>query len=196
MITLVTAAQVRGRLNLPDDEGVNAAISAVLKSLPAIFEAQLQTSLTKIAVADTFAPLSRIYPVVGGFFTLKLSNGFVRPSPAMVVTYSDSYAGAPSGTTIPTTEYLLRAEKGHLLVPEYCDGMFVRVAYETGFLNLEKPPEWLSEAALIYAIEMMSSQKVGDPQPELSSIFKFWGTHRVNILDAHLRSKATAVPPL
>lgn len=196
MVTLVTVSQVRARLNLPDDDGVNTAISAAIKSVLPMVETQLQTSLIKQAVTDRFYPNDAVHPAVGGFFTLRLSNGFVRSSPDLVVKYDSGYSTVGDGVVIDLAECILKAEKGHLLIPDTYNRQYVQVQYESGFLDSEKPPLWLQEASLIFAVEMLSSQKVGDPEPELSSIFKYWGSHRVNLMDAHLRSTAIAASPL
>lgn len=196
MVTLVTVSQVRARLNLPDDDGVNTAISATIKSVAPMVETQLQTSLTKQSAIDRFYPNDSVYPSVGGFFTLRLSNGFVRASPALVIKYDSGYSTVGDGVIIDPAECILKAEKGHLLIPDTYNRQYVQVQYDYGFLDSEKPPVWLQEASLIFAVEMLSSQKVGDPDPELTSIFKYWGDHRVSIMDAHLRSTAIAVPPL
>jgi len=200
---LLAVKDVRTRLALTDDDGINEVISSALEGTSISFEAELDTLFDKATKSDIFCTNGREYLAQDGYLRLKLRNGFVRPTPAVVVRWAavDPQLLA-TGEVIPSAECRFDYERGFILVPfdpvaDTGYSGYFQVDYDFGFLDIDEVPPWLKEAALGYAVKVMSMQQVSDKKDEkLSSIYGFIGRHGAGIMDRHLRTHARAIPAL
>lgn len=200
MNRIITAAFLRDRLSLQDDDGVNAAIESAIGAALVHVESVLNTSLEVGVRSDVFFIDPGRSDAIDGLYLLRLSSGFLKTAPAAQIFYGSTLtsvlaSGDASGATGLTT-YLLNAEKGFLKVPDYLSGCYVKVDYTSGFSEEDAPPEWLKEAVLTYAVKALSSQQVSDGKPELSNVFAFLDSHTGVILDRKLRTSSAAILPL
>lgn len=189
---IIDPSDIRPRLSLEDRQEINDFLrSAILGATPRL-EALLNTSFTKGTAEDFFVLNPAIYEPVDGHFVLRLSNGFVRSSPALAASSGESLDG-PFSTV---SGCVLRASKGFLLVPESNAGKTFKVAYSYGFQNNEEVPAWLREVALCYSVKVMSMAQLNDRKDDLSAVYEFVDLHSAEILDRHLRTHTFAIPAL
>lgn len=213
---LLAVKDVRSRLALPDDEGINDVIKSALDGTTALFESRLTSAFDKASRSDIFLTQGKEFLSSEGFFRLKLATGFVRATPAVTIKWASLLSDLSVGESIALTDCIVDYEKGFVLVPfdEYSttaygtrrlvsslqrmsyNGYF-KVTYEYGFNDTAEVPSWLREAALAYAIKVMSMQQVSDKKDErMTSIFGFINRHGEEILDQHLRYHNMAIPPI
>jgi len=191
---IVDAAAVRDRLQIKPDAGIDSTIESGIDGAAVHLESVLDTALEAASHVDLFY-IDGAYPPRNGFYRLKLSNGFIRPSPAVVVEASESTLyDTLSWTVLAPSTYFVAAEKGFLQVPETHLKSSIRVTYDAGFEDADLAPEWLREVFIVYTIKVLSMHQVSDQKPELKSVYEFVEKHKTNILDRHLRVKNGAIP--
>lgn len=192
--SLISVSQIRGRLNLSDDEGVNMAIaSAMTATLPYLQEV-LQTGFDASSSEDVFFIDPVVHVTSSGTYVLKLKNGFVKKA-SVKMAVADTLEGLQTTAKDLLPSFVLD-EKGFVRVPDRFIGMYVAVAYDYGFTEDDEAPLWLQEAAISYTIKVLSSQQVGDGKPQLSEIFKFIDAHGSTILSGKLRSMSESIRAL
>lgn len=182
---------VRDRLALPDDEGLNDVIRSALDASYTAMESILETTFSKGSRTDLFYVDPRNAMPINGLYLLKASNGFLRASPTITAAYGCSLT--EFSTVLASTEFVVTADKGFIQVPESVFGSYVRVIYEYGFQTIEEVPDWLREVSLNYTIKIMSVQQIGSDKPDLSALYKFVNTHYATILDTHLRMSSRSI---
>lgn len=192
MAKLISIKQVRDRLTLADDEGINAAIKSAIEGATIMLGTTLSTDLDSGSADELFFIDSVIEDSQGGFYILCLGNGFVKSNPSVAV-----YAGvtlddamASSAVITPTR---IDYEKGFIMVPDTLADQYIRVVYTYGFLDTEKGPKWLQECMVCYTAKVLSSQQITDGKPELNPIFKFLEQHVGSILVSRLRISSLSI---
>lgn len=193
MSRVITAEDVRKRLSLQDDPGINSAIESSLDGALARVRSLLMTDLAEGTASDVFFVDSGAVVPSQGLYTLRLSNGFVKAPVAVYV--GDSLAEAmTSTTTLPG--HILRAEKGHLRVPASYAGTYLRVEYSYGLASTDTPPEWLKEVLMALTTIVLGSQQISDGKSELAELIPALERHWTSIMDTKLRYSTLALPPL
>jgi len=194
MNKVITASEVRTRLALTDDEGVNAAINSAIGAALVRTEAVLGTLLQVGTASDVFFIDPHVDVATRGTFVLKLSNGLAKQQ-GMVITYSGTLEGL-SDSPDAVQAFVVQEERGFVFIPEALSGNFIRVVYSYGLAESDEAPSWLKEAVLCYTAKVLSSQQISDGKPELSNAFAFLDQHGSTIIDRHLRSNSDAILPL
>lgn len=194
MVRLIEASKVRSRLSLPDDDGINEAIaSAIDATLPSL-RAVLQTEFDAGTSTDLFFIDPEIHRPIGGFYTLKARNGFMKKA-SVKVGFALTVDGLQS--IAPTiTPAIIIDEKGFVRIEEAYVSNYVKLEYDFGFTDDDEIPAWLQEVAISYVAKVLSLQQVGDQKPALTNLYKFIDLHGGGILDAHLRVMTEAIRAL
>lgn len=193
MSRVITAEDVRKRLSLQDDDGINSAIESSLDGALVKVSSLLLTSLPEGTATDVFYVDADYAIAHQGLYTLRLSNGFVNGPVTCFV--SDSVSGVMTSTSQVDGPILL-AEKGHLRVPEGYAGRYLRVEYAYGFGVGDPAPEWLKEILITLTTLIMASQQISDGKSELAELIPAMERHWSGIMDTKLRYAATTIPPL
>jgi hypothetical protein len=147
---IIDADAVRARLKLADLADVNDAINSALTAASLFMQGILDTPFEEATgLVEVFHPTEDEFPVVkDGLFRLRLRRGFV--SSVVSVKIADDRTEVASGDTLTEgDDYVVRADKGLVLLDEEHAGKWVQVSYEAGFAD-GSAPEWLAEAALTY----------------------------------------------
>ena len=194
MNKVITAGEVRTRLSLMDDEGVNAAISSAIGAALVHTESLLQTNLQAGTAEDIFFIDPLVDSAVRGTYLLRLSNGFVKQAGMTLrsaATLSDMQAASDA-----VAAFVVMEERGFISVDESLSGSFLKVNYSFGFGDSDDAPAWLKDVVLSYTAKVLSSQQIADGKPELSNIFSFLDRHGSAVLDRHLRSHSDSILPI
>lgn len=181
---MLDIAAVRDRLTLQNKAEINAALTSALAGALPRLEAILQTHFTAGTSTDYFYVGPHCIKS-DGMYQLRLRNGFIRPTPAPVLSKSltmSSFEAVLNATT------LLDTDLGIFTVPGDLEGSYVSVAYSYGFSGPTEVPAWLQEVMLSYTIKVLSMGTVNDKKDELSPIFEFIDLHSADILNSHLRT--------
>lgn len=194
MVRLIEVKQVRSRLSLPDDSGINAAItSAIDAALPSL-RSTLQTEFDAGSSTDLFFIDPEVHRAIAGFYTLKARNGFLKTDSVLFATatsFSDLQSTAP--ILVPS---ILLEEKGFVRISDEYSGKYVKLVYDFGFAESDDIPEWLIEVAISYVSKVLSAQQVGDQKTPITEIYKFVDLHGGGILDSRLRVMSEAIRAL
>lgn len=193
MSRVITAEDVRKRLSLQDDPGINSAIESSLDGALARVRSLLMTELTEGTASDVFFVDSGAVVPSQGLYTLRLSNGFVKAPVAVYV--GDSLAEVMTSTTT-ISGHILRAEKGHLRVPVDYEGTYLRVEYTYGFDVVDEAPAWLREVVLTLTVLTLASQQISDGKSELAELIPALERNWASIMDVKTRYSTLALPPL
>lgn len=193
MSRVITAEDVRKRLSLQDDTGINSAIESSLDGALVRVSTLLMTNLPEGTAQDVFFvdPTSAV--AHQGLHTLRLSNGFVQAPVSCYV--ADTLEGVLTSTD-QLTGTILRAEQGHLRVPEQYTKRFIRVDYGYGFVTNEPVPGWLKEVVMSLTILIMASQQISDGKSELAELIPSMERHWTGIMDTKLRFSSLAISAL
>lgn len=192
MISLISAKDVRNRLALPDDEGINASIKSCIVGATLRASSLLQTDFDPIRILSVFFISEEIEVANGGLYTLRLPNGFAAEGMTVRVgdTFEEMIAG---GGTILGTDYF-NLEKGWVYVLKSDTvGKYVSVLADHGFISSATIPEWLKEVVLGLTIKMLSFQQVSD-EATLSNIIPTLDQHIFSLVDNHKRSGSWILP--
>ena len=195
MISLISAKDVRNRLALPDDEGINASIKSCIVGATLRASSLLQTDFDPIRMLSVFFISEQIEVANGGLYTLRLVNGFAAEGMTVRVgdTFEEMIAG---GGTILGTDYF-NLEKGWVYVLKSDTvGKYVSVLADHGFISSATIPEWLKEVVLGLTIKMLSFQQVSDGKPTLSNIIPTLDQHIFSLVDNHKRSGSICISPV
>lgn len=190
---LIDVKTLRDRLLLDDKQEINDALKSAVAGASPRLEAILQTTFSKGSAEDYFLLDDAVHSDFNGVFKLRLSRGFVRALPALVVAVAESLEG-PWDTIAPLGR--VDAEKGFLGVSNTYRNKYVKVTYDFGFASLKEVPEWLAEVSICYAVKVLSMNQVNDRKDELSKVYEFVDSHSAGILDAHLRVSSASIPDL
>lgn len=193
MSRVITAEDVRKRLSLNDDPGINSAIESSLDGALARVRSLLMTELTRGTASDVFFVDPGAVVPAQSLYTLRLSNGFVKAPVSVYVGYS--LAGVMT-STLQLNDHVLRAEKGHLRVPAGYEGTYLRVEYTYGFLPSDTPPGWLKEVVMALTTIVLGSQQISDGKSELAELIPALERHWTSIMDVKTRYSALALSPL
>lgn len=186
---------IRSRLSLEDKDQVNDVLRSAIEGASVSLEAILDTSFSRGSKEDVFF-LDRFSLERHGRFHLKLTHGFVRPTPAISCTLGSVYGTYP--TTIASSSVILNAEGGVVSIPvEVMDQeSYIRIVYDYGFSAQKEVPAWLKEVSLARAVKVLSMNAINDKKNELASVFAFVDTHADTILRNHLRTGSFLISPL
>lgn len=190
MSVVIKIEDVRSRLALPDDEGVNGAIQSAMESAHVQVSALLMTELGPGGHTDYFWIDSEVHSAVDGFYTLRLTNGFVKTITSVLSGLSTD------GLTDTVTGYLLNKERGWVKVPENYADTYLKVDYSFGLADYSECPPWLKEVVIGLTIKTMSAQQISDGKPELSSVAASVDKVVGPILDRRLRVGSMTISPL
>lgn len=190
---LIDTKTLRDRLLLDDKQEINDALKSAIAGASPRLEAILQTTFTKGSAEDYFLLDGDVHSDFNGVFKLRLSKGFVRAVPALVVSVAETLDG--SWTPIAPVGRM-DTEKGFMSVSNAHRGKYVKVTYDFGFASSKEVPEWLAEVSVCYAVKVLSMNQVNDRKDELSKVYEFVDSHSAGILDAHLRVSSAAIPDL
>lgn len=188
---LIDVRHIRDRLLLDDTAEINDALKSAVAGASPRLETILDTVFSKGSAVDYFH-LDPSALSFGGIYRLRLSRGFLRPTPTLTVMIGDSLGG----TTEPVNALLVDVGRGLVSISEEHLGKYVKVSYDYGFTGYAEVPEWLREVTICYAIKVLSMTQVNDRKDELSSVYDFVDTHSTGILNSHLRSSSRAVVSL
>lgn len=190
---LIEPDLIRNRLSLQDEKSVNDALrSAILGASPRL-EAILQTSFAKASAVDLFYIDKARQCVINGAYLLKLSNGFLRSSPAVTIEVSDDLKFVQPTALTLADMVKSSAELGFLYISDEYAEKYIRVVYDYGFQSSGEVPEWLREVTLCYTIKVLSMQQTNDRKEELSAVYSFVDSHSNEILDKHLRTSSYSI---
>lgn len=196
MNRIITIAKVRARLSLPDDPGINAAITSARDAAHIHLAHLLDFVLEAGVQEDTFFIDARRDVLVDGLYSLRLSSGFVGATPVAEVRVSDTLLGLASASPLDPATYLLLAEKGFVRVDGGCAGQYVKITYFAGIPEDSDAPEWLVEAMIGSTIKVLSQQQVQDGKQEITKVIPALNNHLSVILDPHLRFRSESIRPL
>lgn len=193
---LTSIDNVRGRLKLPEDEGIDGTITSAIAAGDPALSVRLQTPFVEASYVDVYnVNASRVVPY-DGFIRLRTRAGFIQED-SLVVSCGYSLVEAKAQTTlIPSTDVVVDLEKGWVLISETYLGNYVALSYDAGFASVDSVPGWLQEAATCHAITMMSIHQMDDKNPELTTTLKTLQEQITMILNGHLRTNRTALSPL
>lgn len=191
MSRVIDVSDVRDRLSLPDDDGVNASIDSALSGALAQVSSLLDTSFGLASREDYFYLDPLVCVPVAGMVTLRLSNAFVQGS--VEVSSGESLQDL---RTSPRDEeaLLVLPETGKVKVSDGLIGQYLRVVYEAGFGITTPIPEWLKEAMIVNTIKIMATQQISDGKPELSKLLPVLTSQSATLLDRHLRGGVVVYP--
>lgn len=193
---IITVKDVRSRLSLPDDEGVNNSIKSCLNAALVRVSAMLRTGLNKVSLVNVFYVDGGIEVSKAGMFTLKLTRGFVQAAHEMNVAVGSTVEDVMVVGGESITGYF-DIERGWVLVNVgQVLGKYVRVTCTCGFGDSDEPPDWLKEVVLALTIKMLTSQQISDGKAELSNAVPVLDQHILSILDAHKQSSSIGIPSI
>lgn len=209
MLYLVTQQDVIDRLGVGDVPATLPVISSALKAAHLRVQSELDTKFTKKSNVDVFYLDERLHNGVtpGGFFRLRLRNGFVRSAPAVVVECGLSPEGILAGDIETVIGWQMDPDDvltGYVKVPAEYRNKYVRVKYDSGFLAdgenvdaAEVVPDELVEAITAYCpvvAEFSSTTAAGGKNP--NDGYKAAADHAIAILTPLLRKKNFAHLPV
>lgn len=198
MTKLISTKQVRDRLSLQDDEGINTAIRSAMTSAEVRMSAILSTTLTYGTSEDLFYVEEGMELRVANNYILRLKKGFIKTTPAPIVYVGDSLASLlPVVGITPVAPLIIDYEKGFILLDKLVvTGKYVRVDYHYGFDSLSVIPDWVQEVMIGFTAKVLSSQQIADGKPELSNVFSFLDNQSEVILVPKMRSRSAAIMPI
>ena len=202
---LVTTQEVRSRVSLQDDPGINAAIeSARSGALMRVSSLLPQRSFERKSWRDVFCATPVDIDPTEGVFALRLSNGFVFDGS---VTVKQGYSFME--ITEDVTGFVVDYEKGIVRIGAEAEStLYFAVEYVAGFdpLPVEgddpienptaDPPDWLKEVILTLTILIMTSQQIMDDKAKLSGVVPVLEGQWKSILDSHLRFNTFYIYPV
>ena len=195
MVSLISAKDVRNRLALPDDEGINASIKSCIVGATLRASSLLQTDFDPVRILSIFFVSEQIEVATAGLYTLRLVNGFAADD--MVVSVGDTFEEmvAGGGESLETEYYNLEKGWVHILKSDTA-GKYVSVLANYGFSPSDMVPEWLREIVIGLTIKMLSFQQVSDGKPTLSNAVPTIDQHVYALVDSHSRSCSTCISPV
>lgn len=208
-IKLVSAQALIDRMTLPEgDATVDKLIASSINGAGTYMAQRLNTSLTAGSASDVFH-VTKDDVNYGGTFRLACRNGFIKNVVVQVKELlTDDWQPFPllgvvpdSGVAIIDSQVVADGIRPSSLVTAAMlnrgAGAYVQVSYDYGFVD-EDPniPEWLSEAALSYSVQLMSMQQITDAKPNLNGILKVVQDHTNLLLDQYVRFDPRAIRPV
>lgn len=197
MPLIIATSDVRNRMGLIEDDGVEKSILSALDAAVVYVEARIKTSLraSAAAVSEVFFLNPDTCVARDGLYTLILQNGFVHSG--TVITASESLADALSSSSQPVGTSIVNMEQGRVRIPEDYSGQYVTVSYSYGFEeDDESAPSWLKECILSCTSRALAYQQISDGKPELSNVFDQLEPHIESILLSKARYVAEAISSL
>lgn len=201
MVRLVTLQAARFRMGAaPSDHASDPAILSGLDAAHLRVRSELDTNLDQAAYTDSFNLIESIQgAMVDGEWRLRLSNGFLRASPAPVVVRTRSLwaASGDDETLTANVDYKIDAEKGYVALSPTITGL-VTVSYTAGFVAEDVPgdiPDWLSDAILAYAPVVMDFSNVFS-RAELTALNNLNIGHAMAVLAPHRRTTGMSLYPM
>jgi hypothetical protein len=159
-------------------------------------EGELDTGLEKATYTEFFNLDSSVQgAIVNGEWKLRLENGFVRASPAPVLTYSTTVWG--DYASIDSTDYAIDFEKGFVSLSPGITGV-VKVVYDAGFDEADVPdnvPDFLADTIMAYTPLVMNFSNVFS-RTELSSLNTLVVGHAMAVLARHRRTAGMSLYPM
>ena len=196
MSRIITAEEVRTRMSLQDDPGVNTSIESALDASLVIVESVLSTTLSASTSVDTFYLDAVVHDHIFGLYTLRMNKGFIHSDPAPVIQISRTLADLDSGLGDSVSGTISDWERGMVKVPDTCGDHYVRVSYSYGFeedADEDEIPSWLKELVLVHTILVLTNQQIADGNAELSKVAPFIDKQWRTIADNHLRSRSASI---
>lgn len=214
IVRLVTADEVRAKMGLSTTVVAQVpAVEAAILSAHFRMESELSTKFDVGSIADVFmCDPSKGYVVPDGMFRLRLSRGFVRASPAIIIKSLTDPLGA-EGTDV-TAQCKVSAERGHVFVPEAVGtGLYIKVEYSFGFnydpgspsgqpvvlpsFTGEQPPDWLKEAVLSYApASFYMGQPTNRKDASTKGVIDTSSAHSLAVIAPHNRNLSFGLMPV
>ena len=214
---LVDSEELRQALGLMDHPDVIASLDRAIIGSQIYFEEVLQTRLMKQSNSDNFnIDPKLIYITPDGFYRLRLTNSFVRDTPALAVTLYETYPALmmnQGGIVLDATQgdFFLNNNKGVLHVnqqrasvfnaylnyintPRYT--MFAKVTYDSGFVGKADATEWLKEAISAYVPVLITQKQVTNRSEQAAEIFKTGKEHAFTLMAPYLRDVGFCFRPL
>lgn len=203
MLYLVDQSEVIERLGVGGMPATVPVIASALKAAHLRMESELDTAFKQQSNVDVFYLDERLHNGVlpGGFFRLRLRNGFVRDTPAVVVKCSTDNATLDDGSGAEDVlGWKIDAQHGYLLVPKEYREKWVSVAYDSGFVSAtgddtmvdpdESVPDALKEAVVAYCpvVAEFSSTTAAGGKP-VNDGYKAAADHALAILTPLIRKK-------
>lgn len=186
MNQLITVEQVRARLSLPDDEGINAVISSAIGAALPKLRAVLDTAFDAGESTDLFFINPNVYAPQNSLYTLRLRNGLIKTDSVLFAS-ADSLEELQSAALVLAPTVILY-DKGFVKVSSAHECKFVKVYYEHGLAEHEETPDWLVEGMLAYVAQVMASTQVGEEKPVMTTLHGFLIKHGMSILSSKVRS--------
>jgi hypothetical protein len=185
---LISAEDVRIRMGI--DPALAAGVDPVLDSL--IMSAQLRMEVALDSEFDTVVRRSVFLldpSVIGvvpdGYHRLYLESGFVRSDATITV----SYGPVTSLVAIDPAWYIVKSEKGVVLLPEAYSNQTITVDYTTGFdENDEPPPEWLREVMISAVSPLANSLQPTNNSSAAKAFYDTINRHIDDIMSKHRRN--------
>lgn len=148
MIALLEPGEVETRLGLNSVPEGAQTLGSAINSAHLRVQSMLDTKFDRTVNTEVFyVSSSKTCGVIPDKrFRLRLKNGFLRASPAPVVTWGES----DTDCTQEVTEAKFDMVKGIVYLPEDYEDSFVQVTYEAGFLTKAEAPENLLEGIAAY----------------------------------------------
>ncbi len=190
MVMLIKVDDVRNRLALPDDDGINASIQSAMESAHEQAATLLMTSFDTGETTDYFLIDPVVETTVGGFYLLRLNNGFVQSLDWV------RYGLEVGSVSEEVTGYLADNARGWVKVPFGYAGMVIGVKYSYGLEDYTACPPWLKEVLIGLTIKTMSAQQISDGKPELSSMAASVDGVVGAILARRTRGASSSIAPL
>ena len=195
MTSIVVAKDVRARLSLPDDEGINNSIKSCIIGATIRASSLLKTDFESQVRRSIFYVDPRFEVSKGGLYVFRLVNGFVKTNVEVNVYVGDSFEDASTGEVLENV--YVDYEKGWvLLLAESVEGKYVCIEAGFGFDAINVAPDWLKEIILGLTIKMLSSQQISDGKPQLSNVVPVLDQHVLALVDDHKRSSSICISPL
>lgn len=197
---LVDASQVRDRMALPDHVDVNTSLDSILPAAHLVFQSILQTKFEGIAgKTDLFCVNRHRFPVLDGHYRCRLTQAFVKTTPAVVVEIS--LTRTSGYITLSLDQYYVDHEKGIVFVGQTVleslgDVVWVKVTYSAGFDSENKPPDWLLEGILTYVPAILNDQQTTNRSDESFRQYQDNMQLAEVLLAAHLRGSAFHFRPV
>lgn len=196
---LVAIEKVKARMGYPPNElGSNAAVYSGMVGAQLRVQSELRTLLPAGNTTEIFFLDESIQSaVVNGRFLLNLGNGFVSAINSTAVARKWN---SPDVTAVPTTDYVLRPEKGVVEVSLTHTGKYVAIEYDYGFSPADVAaglvPEWLEDVIMSYTPIVLKVSNVALPQTPNQESVELLLQHIMSVLSTKRRDFSMGLVPI